>query len=199
MTGAPFVGDSFNPMPPDPQSARVRAVNALLWRFQERAQYGHKAEADDIAKLLTLADSLDGGKALDAPGKKEAGGGAESQATPETDTTLIYQADAATFYNIPKSGLSKAAKKKPSAPGYLWTGRDDKGKGKRKRVWYRKKDLEKVAQSRKAYGRAGQSSEKLKEKPSAQVAPRVSSRQNLEEKQKAFLANCGQNDTESED
>jgi hypothetical protein len=62
MTGAPFVGDSFNPMPPDPQSARVRAVNALLWRFQECAKRNQKAEADDLAKFLTLADILDGGK-----------------------------------------------------------------------------------------------------------------------------------------
>lgn len=35
------------------------------------------------------------------------------EATPKTDSGLICQADAATFYNIPKSVLSKAAEKEP--------------------------------------------------------------------------------------
>jgi len=65
-----------------------------------------------------------------------------SQATPETDSTLIYQADAATFYNIPKSILSKAANKKSGEPGYLWSNT----KGSRR--FYRKKDIEKISRSR---------------------------------------------------
>jgi hypothetical protein len=58
VTGDQWFGSSFNPMPPDPQSARVRAVHMLLWRFQERAMCGQKAEAADLAKLLMLTDSL---------------------------------------------------------------------------------------------------------------------------------------------
>ena len=65
-----------------------------------------------------------------------------AQATPKTDGSLIYQADAATFYNIPKSTLSKASNKKPGEPGYLWSGRDGK------RVFYRKSDCSKLAKSR---------------------------------------------------
>lgn len=64
------------------------------------------------------------------------------QVTPKTDSTLIYQADAETFYNIPKSTLSKASNKKPGEPGYLWSGR------KGKRVFYRKSDCNKLAKSR---------------------------------------------------
>lgn len=63
--------------------------------------------------------------------------------TPETDSKLIYQSDAATFYNIPKSTLSKAAAKTPGDLGYLWSGR------KGSRVFYRKADLEKLAKSRR--------------------------------------------------
>jgi len=59
VAGGKWSGASINPMPPDPQTARVRAVNALLWRFQECANRNQKAEAADLAKLLTLADSLD--------------------------------------------------------------------------------------------------------------------------------------------
>lgn len=70
VTGHSFSGASINPCPPDVQTARVRAVRALLWRFQECAQYGHKADADDLAKLLTLADSLQPtAKAPDGDGK----------------------------------------------------------------------------------------------------------------------------------
>ncbi|MCP4256640.1 MAG: hypothetical protein GY774_03825 [Planctomycetes bacterium] len=64
------------------------------------------------------------------------------QATPKIDSTLIYQADAATFYNIPKSTLSKASKKKSGELGYLWSGREGK------RVFYRKSDCDKLARSR---------------------------------------------------
>jgi hypothetical protein len=78
-------------------------------------------------------------KPSDSSGGKS---GDNVQATPETDPQLIYQADAADFYNIPKSTLSKAAKKKEGEAGYLWSGR------KGKRVFYRKKDLEKLARSR---------------------------------------------------
>ena len=66
----------------------------------------------------------------------------EPNATPKTDPTLIYQAAAADFYNIPKSTLSKASNKKPGEIGYLWSGRDGK------RVFYRKSDCEKLARSR---------------------------------------------------
>jgi len=64
------------------------------------------------------------------------------QQTPETDTKFIYQTDAATFYNIPKSTLSKAANKKPGEPGYLWSSH------KGKRVFLRKSDCQRLAQSR---------------------------------------------------
>ncbi len=70
----------------------------------------------------------------------EAGGNLQS--TPETDSKLIYQADGAEFYNIPKSTLSKAANKKMGEAGYLWSGR------KKRRVFYRKKDLERLTRSR---------------------------------------------------
>jgi hypothetical protein len=62
--------------------------------------------------------------------------------TPETDTKLIYQASAAEFYNIPKSMLSKAAKRKPSEPGYLWSDTDGN------RRWYRKSDLARLSRGR---------------------------------------------------
>ena len=65
-----------------------------------------------------------------------------SETMPDTDRNLIYQADGAEFYDIPKSTLSKAARKKPSEPGYLWS--DAKGR----RRWYRKADLERLARSR---------------------------------------------------
>ncbi len=67
----------------------------------------------------------------------------QGKATPETDRSLVYQAAAAEFYNIPKSMLSKAAKKMPGEPGYLWSDTD----GRRK--WYRKSDLDRLSRSRK--------------------------------------------------
>ena len=111
--------------------------------------------------------------------------------TPENDPGLIYQADAATFYNIPKSVLSKAAKKKPGEPGYLWSGRGRKGKEKRTRVWHRKKDLEKIARSRKAFSRTSNPLKKLDTK----VSRRVSDKKNLD----ALLAEYDAPDTDSED
>lgn len=71
-----------------------------------------------------------------------ASGKAEDTATPDTDPNLIYQADAAEFYNIPKATLSKAANKKAGEAGYLWSGR------RGKRVFYRKADIEKLSRSR---------------------------------------------------
>jgi hypothetical protein len=65
-----------------------------------------------------------------------------SDATPKTDSSLIYQANASDFYNIPKSVLSKAAQKQPGEPGYLWSGHDGK------RVFYKKADVEKINRSR---------------------------------------------------
>jgi len=114
---------------------------------------------------------------------------ASGVATPKTDPGLIYQADAATFYNIPKSVLSKAAKKEPGQPGYLWSGRNGK------HVFYRKKDMEAVARSRAALGWASEPHKK----PPAPVSPRVSGKKNLAEREKAFLAEYGQQDTDSED
>jgi hypothetical protein len=66
----------------------------------------------------------------------------QDKATPKNDPKLIYQADAATFYNIPKSVLSKAAERKPGEPGYLWSDREGR------RIWYRRSDLEKISRSR---------------------------------------------------
>ncbi len=76
---------------------------------------------------------------IDASGGKA---GDTTQATPETDTKLIYQSDAAEFYNIPKSTLSKAANKKSGEQGYLWSGH------KGRRVFLRKCDCQKLSQSR---------------------------------------------------
>jgi hypothetical protein len=64
------------------------------------------------------------------------------QETPKTNSGLIYQVDAATFYNIPKSTLCKDAKKKPGEPGYLWSGTEGR------RRFYRKSDLERLSKSR---------------------------------------------------
>jgi len=74
--------------------------------------------------------------------KQRQPGNTLAQATPETDTTLIYLSQAAEFYNIPKSTISKAAAKSPGEQGYLWSGR------KGRRVFLRKNDCQKLAQSR---------------------------------------------------
>ena len=63
--------------------------------------------------------------------------------TPETDPSLMYQANAEDFYNLPKSTLSKAAQKKPGELGYLWSETEGR------RRFYRKSDLEKLSRSRK--------------------------------------------------
>ena len=70
------------------------------------------------------------------------GGNGEPTRTPDNDPNLIYQSDAAEFYNIPKSTLANAAKKSPGTPGYLWSGT----KGRRR--FYRKKDMECLSRSR---------------------------------------------------
>ena len=70
----------------------------------------------------------------------------EEQATPETDKSLIWQADAAEFYNIPKSTLSKAAHRSPAEPGYLWSG----ARGRRR--FYRKADVGRLSRSRARLG-----------------------------------------------
>ena len=67
---------------------------------------------------------------------------ADKKSTPEIDPSLIYQSDAALFYNIPKSLLSKSAAKEPGEPGYLWS--DVNGR----RRFYRKADLERISRSR---------------------------------------------------
>ena len=64
------------------------------------------------------------------------------QDTPDTNSQLIWQVDAALFYGIPKGILSKAAKKSPSEPGYLRSGT----KGRRR--FYRRKDIERFSRSR---------------------------------------------------
>jgi hypothetical protein len=99
--GLRFVKSSFNPAPaPDPQSARAGEVCDLLGRLQEDAKHGDKAKAEDVAKLLTLADSLDGGKAPDGAGKEEAGGG-------ETPGDLIATAVAVRDYRVSRSTLRR--------------------------------------------------------------------------------------------
>jgi len=72
----------------------------------------------------------------------QAGGDNEPIKTPDNDPNLVYQCDAAEFYNIPKSTLSNAAKKAPGTPGYLWS--DKRGR----RRFYRKKDMERLSRSR---------------------------------------------------
>jgi len=67
--------------------------------------------------------------------------------TPETNPALIYQADAAQAYNIPKSTLTKLSKKKPGELGYLWSGHKDG------RVFYRKADVLRLSRSRTRLGR----------------------------------------------
>jgi hypothetical protein len=68
----------------------------------------------------------------------------EVKDTPKTNAQLIYQSDAAEFYNIPKGTLSKAAKKQPAEFGYLWSGQAGK------RVFYQKADCLKLSRSRAA-------------------------------------------------
>ncbi len=70
------------------------------------------------------------------------GNNESAEKTPKTDSNLIYQSDAAEFYNIPKSTLSKDGRKTPGEPGYLWSGIDGR------RRFYRKADLEKISRSR---------------------------------------------------
>jgi hypothetical protein len=155
-----------------------------------------KAAATPVAPVPPDAQQSTGAGAT----KEEAAAGGDlPKATPQTHPNLIYQADGAEFYNIPKSVLCKAAKKKPGEPGYLWSGRGRIGKGKKERVWHRRKDLETIARSRKALGRASRSSDECDKKPHAPVAPRVSGKENFEENAKAFLTKIGQEDTESED
>jgi len=86
---------------------------------------------DEHSNRNITADLASGGKV-----------GGTTQPTPKTDTTLIYLSEAAEFYNIPKSTLSKAAAKSPGEQGYLWSGR------KGRRVFLRKNDCQKLAQSR---------------------------------------------------
>jgi hypothetical protein len=175
-----------------------RAADHLFRALEELKRLYLKDVRAELAKQSGRGGGVgkDEGEAHSPKGEGAAGGDLP-RATPQTDPSLTYQADAATFYNIPKSVLSKAAKKTPGEPGYLWSGCS--GKGKKKRVWYRKEDLVKIARSRKALGRAGQCSDKPDEKHPAPVAPRVSGKKTFEEKAKALLAKFDQEDTESED
>ncbi len=167
------------------------------------ASMGALSYASDAEVLDTLATWLMDLRAACKKGRRgertRALGGAAAdnpKATPETDPTLIYLKAGAEFYNIPASVLCKAAKKKPSEPGYLWSGRGRVGKGKRERVWFRKKDLESIARSRKALGRAAPSPRKGGGKPGEPFSPDVSSGGNLAENRRRFLQRIGQ---ESED
>jgi hypothetical protein len=146
------------------------------------------AAAGDLATAPPANPTEDGAKASDP-----------TQATPETDNSLIYQAAGAELYSIPKSVLNKNAKKKPGEPGYLWSGRGAVGKSKRLRVWHRKGDLAKIGRSRKALGRASAPAVTTGEKPKPEVSQQVHSEENLAKRQAAFLARISPNDTERED
>jgi hypothetical protein len=112
----------------------VPAGDGTVWSF-EKLQSWIDESSCEIYKLLqkSILKITSGGKA---------GKTITITATPETDSNLIYQADAAELYNVPKATLSKAANKKTGDIGYLWSGRNGK------RVFYRKSDIEKLSRSR---------------------------------------------------
>jgi len=95
----------------------------------------------EVAKAETKATKPEPIK--DRPGKIQSAVH-EVKDTPKTNAQLIYQSDAAEFYNIPKGTLSKAAKKQPAEFGYLWSGQAGK------RVFYQKADCLKLSRSRAA-------------------------------------------------
>lgn len=64
---------------------------------------------------------------------------------PKDDPKMIGLADAWRAYGIPKSTLTKSAKKKPSRPGYLRS----KTRGRNRYFW--RDDLEKLDQSRQSF------------------------------------------------
>jgi hypothetical protein len=115
-----------NPKLPEPPTP----VSDPLVELQQIRQWCIRAEAQTSAET----------KDINKPQVKDGHG--NDKPTPKNDSALIYQADAEDFYNIPKSMLSKASKKTPGEPGYLWS--DTEGR----RRFYRKKDLEKISRSR---------------------------------------------------
>jgi hypothetical protein len=114
---------------------------------EERVAQGPQRDGDHVEKPDLQVGRRQAEKTDQKPnGPGQPGGtpplAGNAKPTPKTDTTLIYQADGAEFYNIPKSTLSKAAGKKPGEPGYLWSDTDGE------RRWYRKSDLQKISRSR---------------------------------------------------
>jgi hypothetical protein len=173
-------------------------------RFNAQGMKRLEGYLEDVGAELAKQSGRSGGVGRDegeghSPKGEGAAGGDLPQATPQTDPSLIYQADGATSYNIPKSVLSKAGNKKPGEPGYLWSGRGCKKGQKRERVWFRKADLEKIARSRKVLSRTSPSAGNPREKLPVAVSSRVSGKKSFEEKQRAFLANFDHENTESED
>jgi len=125
------------------KAAEIRTAALNLWQKQPKLSEPPKPEADPVSKLQNIRQWLIKNEISTTSGGKP---GDEIKTTPETDTKLIYQADASQLYNIPKSTLSKAAKKSPGEVGYLWSGH------KGKRVFYRRKDIEKLSRSRAKLG-----------------------------------------------
>lgn len=104
-----------------------------------------KEPQNDLEADLKAGDKIDEPEASSATSthtREKASKIEQNLQTPDTDSSLIYQCDAALFYNIPKSMLSKAAKKNTGQPGYLWS--DIAGR----RRFYRKADLQRISRSR---------------------------------------------------
>jgi hypothetical protein len=122
--------------------ARVVRRNPELRDWQKKSEAQQRAQQVSDDKEAADSPPADGGRASQPA---EAG---PQRSTPETDNRLIYQAEAADFYNIPASTLSKHAHKQPGEVGYLWSGTTDGLGEKRPRRFYRKSDLAKLARSR---------------------------------------------------
>ncbi|MBI3271462.1 MAG: hypothetical protein HYZ53_20900 [Planctomycetes bacterium] len=69
-------------------------------------------------------------------------GGNNSVVDPESDPSLIRLGDAAEKYNIPKSTLTKNAKRPPGHPGYVWS----RTVGRKR--YFRRADLEYLNRAR---------------------------------------------------
>jgi len=134
---APYLNRELGPL-----SDEALYVNELICRRDKDIRKVYRRHGFRFAKQEPSEQSQEG-TGTPASDSKQAGGGAAGQSdTPETNPNLIYQSDAAEFYNIPKSTLCKAAQKSPGTPGYLWS--DTKGS----RRFYRKSDLQNLARSR---------------------------------------------------
>jgi hypothetical protein len=98
-------------------------------------------QIETIPRLIEAIDKSAGSKV------EHGKAGSAIQATPETDPGLIYLSAAAELYNIPKSTLSKAARRKPGELGYLWSV------PKGRRVILRRTDCVRLGRSRTKLGR----------------------------------------------